>query len=309
MGHSHVVALITVIALLFPFTAAEIGTNCESASTCSPAFDVVSLLQVSLEDGSESRSSLLADAEQVLVLTLNSTVAERRITRLKSELGPLLPKLQPIVGLDFTQFGNEDELMGAQPFALPDGARQWWHYHQPDRKPSGALGCAMGHRYMWTKAANLTGNGRAWTLILEDDARLVKDPTHAQNQSSLRVVPNDTHLVFLDNHCIDFDNKVPTHGGFIVSGHQTNVFARWSSAYAVTPEGAKALLTVPFKLNSDHLLNAAVKCYGLKAFCPSRPLFENVYPHESLIHPAQAETNLISAIQTEDLTCEALLMT
>eukprot|EP00927_Polykrikos_kofoidii_P042065 TRINITY_DN3592_c0_g3_i1.p1 TRINITY_DN3592_c0_g3~~TRINITY_DN3592_c0_g3_i1.p1 ORF type:complete len:334 (-),score=45.16 TRINITY_DN3592_c0_g3_i1:76-1023(-) len=315
MNDSILVRVGALFMLSLPIVATEIDTCSEGTLSCNP-MRKASLLQRS--SGSSGRLG------QVLVLTLNSAEGKDRFAKLKSKLGPPLPSIESIVGLDFHSFQNEDEMMRVQPFALPDRARQEWLQHDEItgvprvaakdsslalRPPTGALGCAMGHRHMWTRAANLAGTERAWSLILEDDARPVQDLGDASFLSNLLLVPEDVDLVFLDGHCTDFKNTVPTLGGSVVSGNQTNLYARWSSAYAVTPQGAAALLKVPFKYNSDHLLNAAVKCYGLKAFCPSRPLFENVYPHESLIHPAQAETNLISAIQTEDLTCEALLMT
>lgn len=228
-----------------------------------------------------------------MVLSLDSPEGKRRIAEFKSDERAWLPALQPIIGLDFKTFQNENEMMGKYPFALPERARQEWRSHDKqigtpttDRKPTGSLACAMGHRYMWTQAANIVGTTRVWSLIFEDDARFVGNPPHSVLSDILLHVPPDVHLVFLDDHCADFTNKAFTNGGSTVSGSQTNLWARYSSAYAVTPEGAKQLLNLPFKFNSDHLLNAAVKCYGLKAFCPYQTIFTNQYPHNSTINVA-----------------------
>eukprot|EP00927_Polykrikos_kofoidii_P042057 TRINITY_DN3592_c0_g1_i1.p1 TRINITY_DN3592_c0_g1~~TRINITY_DN3592_c0_g1_i1.p1 ORF type:complete len:329 (-),score=31.73 TRINITY_DN3592_c0_g1_i1:56-994(-) len=307
MISSNLIALSTCFFLVLP-SASRASETCSADADSSIVF-APSLLRRRSESGSE----LSPRVEQLMVLTLNNTEGKKRITRINSELDSWTSEIQSIVGLDFKSFQSEDEMMLVEPFALPDGARQEWISRDTqsgvpsiDRKPSGSLGCAMGHRYMWTRAANLSGEGRTWSLILEDDARLVDD-AHAQLfHNMLKVVPKNVHLIFLDGHCIDFLNMVPTRGGSVVSGSRTNVYARWSSAYAVTREGAQTLLKVPFKFNSDHLLNAAVKCYGLKAFCPSEALFTNQYSHDSTINVALTQTSNFSLLQTSDPSCEAL---
>lgn len=240
--------------------------------------------------------------EQLLVLTVQTPEGNARLHTLLQSLSQSLAGLniEPFVGLDWHKASNEEEEMEQPNFELTPKQRVQWlqmeigfgpvHKGVPSEAfhSNGALACSIGHYRMWEMARNATAG--KWTVILEDDAMPAAGLSAERLLRTLGEVPQGAEEVFLDDrHC----SRAMRIGG-VVKGKMLSHYAYGSTAYAVTPAGAAALLDVPFRYAADHWLNVPVENGAVDAFCPPEGAsFVHDYPHPttiSLLHGFQHPT-------------------
>jgi len=231
---------------------------------------------------------------QLYVLSTHKPSSQARI----SALTPVLHKLgfpyQVYYGVDKHDYANQAEEMNQQILPMTDSMKKEWLQADfgdsksiPNGKtpestpPIGALACTLGHHHIW----NLTSQSQSdkqdeWTIILEDDAKL--NPRVADAADAIRSIlasaPSDVHLIhFDDRHC---EGRVG-----VLDARNIDRWAPGTTAYAVTPHGARMLLSEPFRFGADHYLNVPVLHGKIKAFCPEGlHIFLHTYDHASTMN-------------------------
>lgn len=226
---------------------------------------------------------------KVLVLTTDDDFGRKHIEELQSNISGAF-KFEAVCGLDFSKFGDSDQMMNAPGFAIPEDQKKAWSAFSevqgsPAHNPSGELACILGHRHLWQRASE---EADTWTVILEDDAR----PTGISLAGVLADVPAEANLVFLEPmHC-----RGITPGGWSVKSYSAGFTAQSQSsdqyfteaystaAYALRQSAAAHLLTVPLNNYGDYVMNLALYGGKMTACCPKDVPFTANYKHESHIH-------------------------
>jgi len=240
-----------------------------------------------------SASSALAEPPgkiaSILVLTNKGQDSARKrhlnatMTSMMKEL-PALLKVEPVDGLDARTFSSEGELENQQEILMSDRDKvDWRRLTRPsfglkdDQFPDPSLACSLGHKRMWEIVANRTEG--TWTVLLEDDVEPREGFNLSMHESLAEASKAGADVVLLeDTHCQKYGP------GYHDTNNVHTFVGVSSAAYAVTPKGAKALLTRPFKFHTDRMLNAVVHEGLVKGFwCPHEPSFTVQYKHHSQI--------------------------
>lgn len=259
-------------------------------------FNAIGFAHGDVENPGEKSPARIA---QVLVLTIDAP-------QNKARLGPLLAGLDSLGlgsithafdGVDAHKYQHEGEEMSQTVIPMTADQQEQWmkvttgkhnglmHMTQEGWKSpakfasNGALACSLGHHQLWEFAAvSDTEDPRAWTVILEDDARIADLKDKSSLQRTLSSAPPDVNIVFLDDrHC-----KYSEPG---VQGKKMDPWAAGSTAYAVTNVGAQILLSEQFLHLADHWLNVPIWKGKMKAYCPDvdQAVFVHEYAHESTL--------------------------
>jgi len=218
------------------------------------------------------------------------------ISRMTEEL-PAMLKVEPVDGLNARAFDSEGALESQQEILMSDSDKvDWKKLTRPsfgirdDTYPDPSLACSLGHKRMWEIVANRTEG--TWTVLLEDDVEPREGFNLSMQQSLKEASKAGADVVLLeDTHCKKYGP------GYHDSNSVHTFIGVSSAAYAVTPKGAKALLTRPFQYHTDRMLNAVVQHGLVKGlWCPHEPSFTVQYQHRSQIGDMlmrMRETNIL----------------
>jgi len=236
---------------------------------------------------------------QALILTNPNPLSKLRIHQLLTDLKGLGfgNVTKPFEGIDANKYMSEADEMKTDLLPMTDQAKEEWMnvsiqgggipFHKKNEtpetfSPNGALACILGHQHLWKlAAATPPEDARAWTIILEDDAKVRRRLPAGLIEETLANADDigGIDIVHLDDrHCKYFGGKPGVR-----DAKNMHEFAAGSTAYAVTARGAQMLLEEKFDHAADHWLNMPLKHNKTKAFCPYFPMFMHNYKHASSI--------------------------